>query len=142
MLSAPRINNWRSSSAVLVIPPRKRSVLKILLVEDDQTTAEMLLDFLVGLEHHDVYWAPNVKIGRYFLRTNDYDFGILDYNLPDGHGTDLLNDIGGNFEVVIFTALPSVVQNYGVPVFDKLHHEALLEYVDAVAARIDAGGTT
>ncbi len=62
---------------------------KILLVEDDNATAEMLVDFLEN-ERHSVEHVDSVTQANALLAVYGYDLLILDWELPDGSGIDVL----------------------------------------------------
>lgn len=65
---------------------------KILLLEDDVLFSQSLCDFLdeYGFEVNVAY---NIKDALLLSYSNNYDLYILDINLPDGCGVDLLKDL-------------------------------------------------
>lgn len=64
----------------------------LLLLEDDQDSAKALS---LGLkkENFTCDIAPSIHDAESFLSRASYDLLILDWNLPDGEGIDLLKDI-------------------------------------------------
>ena len=69
--------------------------MNILLLEDNKLDAELLLRSLSGF-HHDctVDIASTLSQAKAFLQKDfPYDIAILDMNLPDGYGLDLLVEI-------------------------------------------------
>lgn len=68
------------------------SMPKILLVEDDHDLRSSLVSLL---EHRrmTVDSAGSVSGGNDFLAVSSYDLVILDWNLPDGTGVELLQEI-------------------------------------------------
>ncbi|HEY9712374.1 MAG TPA: response regulator transcription factor [Chroococcales cyanobacterium] len=64
---------------------------KVLLVEDDARLAEELVD----LFKHEMYKIDAVHTAEdaaNFLKTYDYDAVVLDWNLPDGSGMNVLRE--------------------------------------------------
>ena len=79
--------------------------MRLLLVEDDITLGEGLRDFLES-EGHNVNWAKNVAQAR-SLASEPFDCYLLDWNLPDGSGIDLLSGLrakGNSTPAIILTA--------------------------------------
>jgi DNA-binding response OmpR family regulator len=78
---------------------------KILLVEDDALAAEMLVDFLEN-ERYSVEHADTATQAKGLLKVYGYDVLVLDWELPDGTGIDILktfrND-GGRTPVLMLT---------------------------------------
>ena len=69
--------------------------LRILVVEDEQVTAQVIRTHLeVRLKAH-VSVAYNCKSAREILGSSDFDLVTLDYQLPDGDGLELLGEIAG-----------------------------------------------
>jgi|TARA_R110000850_G_scaffold187813_1_gene313590 two-component system OmpR family response regulator len=80
--------------------------MRVLVIEDDTTLGHALREFLTA-QGYAVDWleagAPALKA----LKAQDYDLLILDLNLPDVSGLDLLNQIRANGHqesVLILTA--------------------------------------
>ncbi len=81
--------------------------LKTIIVEDEQTSREILKNYLAK-------YCPTVKIvgeaqnideALVLIRNNDLDLVFLDVEMPYGSGFDLLEKLGStNFEVVFVTA--------------------------------------
>lgn len=60
---------------------------RILIVEDDKALAQGLC---MTLEQYDCTAAPTLALARQALQEGGWDLVILDVNLPDGSGLDLL----------------------------------------------------
>jgi len=79
---------------------------KVLVVEDDKS----VLAVLRGLLEEDGYWVRAVETGqrgRAELKENDFDVCLVDINLPDMDGLDLLKEVkenGSTASVIIMTA--------------------------------------
>ncbi|HKA32248.1 MAG TPA: sigma-54 dependent transcriptional regulator, partial [Candidatus Binatia bacterium] len=79
---------------------------KVLVVEDDKS----VLAVLRGLLEEDGYWVRAVETGqrgRAELEENDFDVCLVDINLPDMDGLDLLREVkenGSTASVIIMTA--------------------------------------
>lgn len=80
--------------------------MKILIVEDSQTLASNLKQVL-NKDGFAVDTAKSKETGQVEIEVNEYDCIVLDINLPDGSGFDLLNKLrqGENqTPVIIVTA--------------------------------------
>jgi DNA-binding response OmpR family regulator len=67
-------------------------VAAILAIEDDWTV-RMVLEHALKSAGHEVDVAPAISDARKLLADGRYDMVLLDLNLPDGNGLDLLRDI-------------------------------------------------
>lgn len=79
--------------------------MKVLLLEDDKAQAEQLIAWLES-RHYDTRWAPNSK--TFLSEFPQYlpDIAILDWELPDGSGVEVLKTLRGRLESdvpVLFT---------------------------------------
>lgn len=81
------------------------SGLDILVVEDDPMLRKRMTALLEGLGA-EVGAADNLQAARRLIGTMDFDFAVLDVNLPDGLGTDLLKEkvFAPDTAVIIVTA--------------------------------------
>ncbi len=84
--------------------------MRILLIEDEMEMAAWLMRALkqsaIAVEH-----APNAQLAKALLAGAEFDVVVLDLQLPDQHGFDLLRDIreqGLHTPVLILTAQGSV----------------------------------
>ena len=75
----------------------------ILIVEDDTALGQGLC---LTLEQYACTLAPTLAEGRALLQRGSWDLLILDINLPDGSGLDLLAQVrhAGRLPVLILTA--------------------------------------
>ena len=81
--------------------------LKSIIVEDEQTSREILRNYLAK-------YCPNVSVmgeaatideALVQIRNNDIDLLFLDVEMPYGSGFDLLDKLGNvDFEVIFVTA--------------------------------------
>lgn len=80
--------------------------MKVLLLEDDLTlggTLKMALE----IEGFEIIWAKTIDLARQHLAVHTFDVHLLDWNLPDGKGIDLLPEIlemGAAPKVLFLTA--------------------------------------
>lgn len=71
--------------------------MKMLIVEDHPEAATVLCKAVqLGLNCTGLDMASNLLDGRWYLTNNTYDFVLLDLQLPDGVGLDLIHDIKAN----------------------------------------------
>ncbi|MFO1501411.1 MAG: sigma-54 dependent transcriptional regulator [Verrucomicrobiota bacterium] len=79
--------------------------LSILVVEDEPLLRKQVAAYLERLGA-DLTSADSVQRARKLVQDLGFDFVLLDVNLPDGSGLDLLKDkaIAGNTGVVVMTA--------------------------------------
>lgn len=101
-------------------------VKKILIVDDDQTLSQLLLNAL-GTEDRVLITAPTLNLAREILKNEHVDLLLLDLYLPDGSGLNLLSDIrkidngsSGQPSAIIMTAFgdwESHVKSYRLGAF-------------------------
>ncbi len=65
---------------------------RVLAIEDDRTVG-LVLEHVLETAGHEVRLARGVADGRGALAEGRYDAILLDLNLPDGSGLDLLREI-------------------------------------------------
>src|SRR5271167_1443069 len=78
---------------------------KILLVEDDQDLARMVVDGLTA-EHHSVVAMADGLDGLDMLKRSVYDVVVLDWQLPGMEGIEILRKFrhgGGTTPVIMLT---------------------------------------
>ena len=81
--------------------------LKTIIVEDEQTSREILKNYLTKYcpTVEILGEAENIDEAMILIRNNDLDLVFLDVEMPYGSGFDLLAKLGNtNFEVVFVTA--------------------------------------
>ena len=84
----------------------QEKILKILLVEDDLHSTE-LLSQLLAESHYTIDSALNARTAWQYIETYAYDLIILDIMLPDSDGIELctkLRTAGYNTPVLLLTA--------------------------------------
>jgi two-component system, OmpR family, response regulator len=85
--------------------------MRILLIEDDYVLGEAVRD-QIAAAGHGVDWMRRLGSAREALDTTSYDLLLLDLNLPDGHGLQLLRDLRRRevtTPVIILTAQDQIV---------------------------------
>ena len=89
-------------------PAWKGEVATILAIEDDWTV-RTVLEHTLASAGHDVDVAAGLSDGRERLADGHYDVILLDLNLPDGNGLDLLHeikrDLGTAVSVLVLTGM-------------------------------------
>lgn len=86
-------------------------ITKILLVEDDEMASELICDFLseCGFDVKPVF---TVTDGISYMNNNHYDLLILDINLPDFNGFEILKNIKNRISLpVIVTSAYSDIKS-------------------------------
>ena len=84
--------------------------MRILLIEDDYVLGEAMRD-QASADGHGVDWMQRLDDARAALDTVEYGLILLDLNLPDGRGLDLLKSLrqrGNPVPVIITTAQDQV----------------------------------
>ncbi len=75
---------------------------KLIVIEDDPDLREHVADFL-SFQHHQVETAKNCREARDKLSLSSFDVLIVDWELPDGTGIDIIREFrsgGGSAPVV------------------------------------------
>lgn len=84
--------------------------MRLLLVEDDEILGEGLVEGL-KMEGYAVDWLTNGKLADEALKVNSYELIVLDLNLPDTEGLDILKALRARKDetpVMILTAKDTV----------------------------------
>ena len=70
----------------------KQTPKRVLVIDDELDHCEIIEECLSlpGRERFDVTFAHTVRDACRILAQQDFSFVLLDHNLPDGHGTDIL----------------------------------------------------
>lgn len=76
--------------------------MKILLVEDDRDLGRLIQDEL-HRQGYDVHWTQNIEQTNQTLKSQDFNLAIIDLNLPDGKGFELVKPV--QCQVIIMSAL-------------------------------------
>ena len=78
-------------ASVRAIPPEPWR-LKILVVEDNATDFHWTKTTLEGMEEYEVSitHAASVEAARGMILTRHFDLALIDYQLPDGHGDEVV----------------------------------------------------
>ncbi len=79
---------------------------KILLVEDDKSLSETIAEQLED-EHFSVSPAFSVEEAKSQLKAEPFELAIVDVNLPDGDGFELVRDYGLGIPAIFLTAMNS-----------------------------------
>ena len=75
--------------------------IKILFIEDDISSAEIVCDFFETL-NYSVTYCDTLTTGISYLNTESFDILLLDLNLPDAFGLDI-------YEKVSYNHRPSII---------------------------------
>lgn len=84
--------------------------MRVLLIEDDHVLGAAIRDHVLSTGHA-VDWMQRIDDARLALAGVPYELVLLDLNLPDGRGLDLLKDLrsaGNAVPVIITTAQDQV----------------------------------
>lgn len=80
---------------------------RILIIEDEMELSGLLKRFLIK-RHYEVTCAETLTKAMLLLQSHSFDAIILDNNLPDGKGIDLIptiNDIQNKPKIIAMSAL-------------------------------------
>lgn len=123
--------------------------MKILIIEDDLSFQEILRRTLEQ-EHYIVEVAPDYRAGLYKITDHTYDCILLDINLPDGNGLDLLRQLkemkrtGGLIIISARDTIEDKVEGLDLGADDYLpkpfHLAELLSRIKSVLRRNNQGG--
>jgi DNA-binding response OmpR family regulator len=115
--------------------------MRVLLLEDDEVLGAAIRDH-IKVSGHGVDWVRRVDDASVALGSAPYELLLLDLNLPDGHGLELLRKVragGSGVPVIIITAqdqiavriegLDSGADDYLVKPFDLSEMTARLSAV-------------
>lgn len=80
---------------------------KVLIIEDEEELGYILKRFL-SKKCFDVDYAMNLKDGLNCLKNTDFDVLILDNNLPDGKGMDLIPRIRATMPKITIIAMSAL----------------------------------
>ncbi len=84
--------------------------MRVLLIEDDHVLGAAIRDHVLS-SGHAVDWMQRLDDARLALDSVPYELVLLDLNLPDGRGLDLLRELrssGSTVPVIITTAQDQV----------------------------------
>lgn len=104
----------------------KFSVIKKILIIDDEERLRSLISRILELEGYKVYQAGDAKSGLKLLENEDIPVVLSDVKLPDGNGVELVNkikQINPYIEVINLTAfgnIPDGVQAIKNGAFDYI----------------------
>ena len=79
----------------------------VLIIDDDAAICQML-ELMVRQLGHEAHSTQTLNQGMAVVSNNAFDLVLLDVNLPDGNGLDLIEQINqspSNPEVIIMTGL-------------------------------------
>jgi DNA-binding NtrC family response regulator len=102
--------------------------LNILVVDDDAEIRDTMANAFM-LRGWDVTLAVSLADARLKLVGMPYTHAVIDLNLPDGLGTELLPEVPSGVAACIYTGLPEDVRNADVPVFSKGDPFALFDWL-------------
>ncbi len=103
---------------------------KVLVVDDDNNLRETLSE-LLELEGYDVYQAESAKECMDLVRAGFYHVILMDYNLGDGTGIDLINKIrcfNDKSQIIMITAHASL--NAAVKAIQESVYDFMMKPVD------------
>lgn len=75
-----------------VVSPAEPSPLRLLLVEDNEPTLEVMTT-LLEMVGHEVSAAPDLRTARRLAESHSFDLLVSDLGLPDGSGLDLMREL-------------------------------------------------
>src|SRR5262249_56119380 len=91
-------------------PTRKRADMRVLLIEDDSATAQSI-ELMLKSESFNAYTTDLGEEGVDLGKLYDYDIILLDLNLPDMSGFEVLRSLRVskvNTPILILSGLPAI----------------------------------
>lgn len=122
--------------------PLPDTARNILLIEDDEIFQQQIKRLIGNVCR--IFNAPNLKAARRSIHSRKFDCVLLDYRLPDGEGTELIEDLASKFvpcillsaqgsERVASEAFKLGCNDYMVK--SEIDRGSLLDAIDAVVAK-------
>ena len=113
-------------------------MVKVLLVEDNHDVADSAIRAL-EMRGYQVSWAMTKQDAEAVIETaGPFDLAILDLNLPDGYGPELIDSLDKTTNVAVYSGLPddaeAMCRKLGhdtVDVFSKGDPRGLFDWVAA-----------
>lgn len=122
--------------------------IRVLLVDDDEIDRESMIRFIRDCQlPYDLCSATSIKEARSILATNHFDIVLVDFELSDGSGLDLLGEMGTTPGVVItgcgseeiaVEAMRLGARDYVIKDTDRSYLTVLPLTIDNVLARCKA----
>ena len=81
------------------------STKRIWHVEDTKSQQLYIGAILAGIA--DMTWAGTLKEARSLIKDSKFDLALVDFTLPDGSGSDLINELAAHvppIPVIVFSA--------------------------------------
>ncbi len=114
--------------------------IRVLVMEDDPALLEVLCEEL-GSRGHVAVGAPRVRSGIDQLTASDFDVALLDLNLPDGSGIDVLRHIAAEglpTECIVLTGnaeIQSAIEAMKLGAYDYLSKPARLDELEILVSK-------
>src|SRR5262249_52873773 len=102
-----RIGRPRRAVRLALADRRGRAMKYRVLVVDDEEAARYGMRRALETREHLIYEAPDLRSARYVIEHEEPQLVLLDLNLPDGSGLDLLRELKRRPdapEVIVITA--------------------------------------
>ena len=103
----------------------KSKTYNILIVEDSPSTNQTIFLLLSEMKNYNIQQALNLKMAKEFLQKDEYDFIILDLNLPDAYGEELVYEIKKLTEAKIIVLTGEV----DIALRENLFKKGILDYL-------------
>jgi len=103
--------------------------MKIIIIDDEPKARETVRDILTlgNVDFELLSEADNVQSGVKAIRQSHPDLVLLDINLPDGNGFDVLKQVNNvSFKVIFITAF----EDYAIKAFEFSAIDYLLKPID------------
>jgi DNA-binding NtrC family response regulator len=78
---------------------------RLLHVEDSKSLQQYIGAILSGIV--EITWANTLKEARLLIKDSKFDLVLVDFTLPDGSGSDLINELAAQdppIPVIVFSA--------------------------------------
>lgn len=103
--------------------------MQILIIEDDKFSANILIDLLRQNDvEAQITVADSLRESRQFIARKKFDLIFLDVHLGDGLGTNIINELPSDQQIIFITGDP----NYALQAFEVNALDYLIKPLDKV----------
>lgn len=86
--------------------------MKVLIVDDEKEIG-LMVSKILSKNNFDAQFTTSIRDAKLLMKQNEYDIYLLDLNLPDGTGFDLIPTIRGQIiraKIIIISAYDGLTE--------------------------------